>query len=149
MSHPCRTKTQVGDILSWNRPFLAHNCNLKASWSETHSQKLLYRVGRVLKFHQDPFNPSKVIQLFSHDRHTVRQTCPAIHMWMCDTFIPFLVLSLHYICFTQLIQKRINCSMGTHPFWPKYFGPYPKFKIQLSILVSPVLRFPKRYFTSL
>jgi hypothetical protein len=33
-------------------------------------------VGLVLKFHQNPFIPSKVIQLFNLDRHTDRHTNP-------------------------------------------------------------------------
>jgi hypothetical protein len=64
------------------------------------------------KFHQDPFIPSKVIQLFNQDRQTHRQTdrqadiCPPIHIWMGEIFYAFFwFLSLPYVCFAHFIHE--------------------------------------------
>ncbi len=61
------------------------------------------------KFHQDPFIPSKVIQLFNPDRQTHRQTDrqthkpPSIYGRAKLFYACFWYLSLHYVCFAHSI----------------------------------------------
>ncbi len=66
-------------------------------------------------FHQDPFIPSKVIQLFNPDRQTDTHTPIHIHMseiFQCPFLLPFT--SLHLLCTLRSWRIIFNFNFIYH-----------------------------------
>jgi len=105
MSHPCRTKTQGGNVFEeavhfwhWSLADLGPCPNFtcaKLGWSEN--------------FQQDLFIPSKVIQLSLNDKTLKTDKCTPSHPYMNGQIfsMTFWSLSPHYVCLAHSIYKGL------------------------------------------